>query len=79
MIPEAGIARVEVTDTRGERVPRPAALRTPGAEDTGGRGLLLVAGLAARRDWHLRADGPGKTVWAECEVPGCASRARGAR
>ncbi|WP_340380337.1 ATP-binding protein [Streptomyces sp. SS7] len=62
--------RIEVTDTRAERMPpRPDALPTPGAEDTGGRGLLLVAGLATRWDWHLRSDGgPGKTVWAECTL-----------
>ena len=66
---ESGTARIEVTDTRAERVPpRPDALRLPDAEDSGGRGLLLVAGLAARWDWHLRADGPGKTVWAECAL-----------
>ncbi|MFC4500214.1 MULTISPECIES: ATP-binding protein [Streptomyces] len=59
--------RVEVTDTRAERLPpRPEALGLPGAEDSGGRGLLLVAGLADRWDWHLRSGGPGKTVWAEC-------------
>ncbi|MFS8203408.1 ATP-binding protein [Streptomyces sp. CWNU-52B] len=62
-------ARVEVTDARAERVPpRPGALRVPDAEDAGGRGLLLVAGLATRWDWHLRPDGPGKTVWAECGI-----------
>lgn len=62
--------RIEVTDTRAERVPpRPDALRAPGAEDTGGRGLLLVAGIASRWDWHHRTDGgPGKTVWAECAL-----------
>ncbi|SCD52870.1 Anti-sigma regulatory factor (Ser/Thr protein kinase) [Streptomyces sp. BpilaLS-43] len=59
--------RIEVTDTRAERVPpHPAHVRVPEAEDTGGRGLLLVAGLAYRWGWHPRADGPGKTVWAEC-------------
>ncbi|MGW0878335.1 ATP-binding protein [Streptomyces sp. NPDC002671] len=64
----ARTVRIEVTDTRTERTPpRPEALRAPGAEDTGGRGLLLVAGLASRWGWHLRSDGPGKTVWAECE------------
>lgn len=63
---ESGTARVEVTDTRAERVPpRPDALRLPEVEDSGGRGLLLVGGLAARWDWHLRSDGPGKSVWAE--------------
>ncbi|MFM9613248.1 ATP-binding protein [Streptomyces niveiscabiei] len=61
-------ARVDVTDTRGERLPpRPASVvvgRDPYVS-LDGRGLVLVAGLAARWDWHLRADGPGKTVWAE--------------
>ncbi|NEC87946.1 ATP-binding protein [Streptomyces sp. SID12501] len=58
--------RVEVTDTRAERLPRrPAAVpETDGAEETG-RGLFLVSRLATRWDWHPRADGPGKTVWAE--------------
>ncbi|WP_405820242.1 ATP-binding protein [Streptomyces sp. NBC_01390] len=58
--------RVEVTDTRAERLPRrPAAVpEFDGAEETG-RGLLLVSRLATRWDWHPRADGPGKTVWAE--------------
>jgi anti-sigma regulatory factor (Ser/Thr protein kinase) len=61
--------RIEVTDTRAERLPpRPDALRLPDAEDSGGLGLLLVAGLTARWDWHLRSDGPGKTVWAECAL-----------
>lgn len=68
-------ARVEVTDGRAERVPpRPEALHAPTAEDTGGRGLLLVAELATRWDWHLRPDGPGKTVWAECAIPECDPR-----
>jgi anti-sigma regulatory factor (Ser/Thr protein kinase) len=64
--PRSRTARIEVSDTHAESVPpRPAALRAPGTEEIGGRGLLLVAGLAARWDWHLRSDGPGKTVWAE--------------
>ncbi|MBQ0988176.1 ATP-binding protein [Streptomyces sp. F63] len=67
--PRPRTVRVEVTDARTERVPpRPAAVRAPGGEDTGGRGLLLVAGLASRWDWHPRPDGPGKTVWAECAM-----------
>jgi anti-sigma regulatory factor (Ser/Thr protein kinase) len=63
--------RVEVTDTRAERLPRgPAAVpEADGAEETG-RGLLLVSRLAARWDWHPRADGPGKTVRAEYALNG---------
>ncbi|MGW0333114.1 ATP-binding protein [Streptomyces sp. NPDC003011] len=57
--------RVEVTDTRAERLPRrPPASDITGADEAG-RGLLLVSGLATRWDWHPRPDGPGKTVWAE--------------
>nr|WP_307782024.1 ATP-binding protein [Streptomyces sp. MBT65] len=58
--------RIEVTDTRAERLPRrpTTAPEADGAEESG-RGLLLVSRLAARWDWHPRADGPGKTVWAE--------------
>ncbi|MEU5593295.1 ATP-binding protein [Streptomyces sp. NPDC020298] len=67
--PDRTVVRIEVTDTRAERTPpRPEALRAPGPEGTGGRGLVLVAGLASRWGWHARSDGPGKTVWAECEV-----------
>ncbi|MGW2335526.1 ATP-binding protein [Streptomyces sp. NPDC001685] len=63
-------AKIEVTDTRTERTPPdPAKLHAPGAEATGGRGLLLVAGLATRWGWYLRSEGPGKTVWAECVCP----------
>ncbi|AZK98661.1 ATP-binding protein [Streptomyces tsukubensis] len=63
------VARVEVTDTRGERLPpQPDALVDPGLEE-GGRGLLLVSELAHRWGWHPRPEGPGKTVWAEYLVP----------
>ncbi|MFE9180930.1 ATP-binding protein [Streptomyces sp. NPDC007126] len=67
----ATTTRVEVADTRGERLPpRPAdvaADHAPGVAETR-RGLLLVAALATRWDWHPRLDGPGKTVWAEYVV-----------
>ncbi|MGS2586512.1 ATP-binding protein [Streptomyces hebeiensis] len=69
VIAETGTVRIEVTDTRGELVPpRPDSLADPGTDDTGGRGLLLVAGLVRRWDWYRRSDGPGKTVWAEYEL-----------
>lgn len=67
--PGSGTARVEVTDTRAERLPsRPGAPEAVPAGESG-RGLLLVSGLAARWDWHPRPDGPGKTVWAEYAFP----------
>jgi len=59
------VLRIEVADQRGERLPVVAA---PGAETEGGRGLLLVAGLADRWDVDVHPDGPGKTVWAECAM-----------
>lgn len=67
--PDGRTVRVEVTDTRAERLPRRPSLQdTTGAEETG-RGLLLVSRLAARWDWHPRPDGPGKTVWAQYTLP----------
>ncbi|WP_395364703.1 ATP-binding protein [Streptomyces sp. YH02] len=56
--------RIDVSDTRGER--RPAAV-APGPLDEGGRGLLLVAALAAR--WEVLDRVPaGKTVRAELDL-----------
>ncbi|MEU7292422.1 ATP-binding protein [Streptomyces exfoliatus] len=64
------LARVEVSDTRAERVPpRPGKLPEPGDElANAGRGLLLVEGLAERWGWCPRLGAPGKTVWAECAL-----------
>ncbi|MFC8085542.1 ATP-binding protein [Streptomyces sp. NPDC057340] len=59
--------RIEVTDTRGEELPRPQR-PSPGAES--GRGLLLVEALALR--WGVTEGRfPRKTVWAElrCTPP----------
>jgi anti-sigma regulatory factor (Ser/Thr protein kinase) len=43
--------------------------RSPGAEDVGGRGLLLVAALS--QDWGTRTDGRGrKSVWASFPIAG---------
>ncbi|MEU1789391.1 ATP-binding protein [Streptomyces sparsogenes] len=65
--------RVEVTDSRAERLPRlpPApADPDPARPEESGRGLLLVSHLAARWDWHPCPDGRGKTVWAQYDLPG---------
>ncbi|MFF5361480.1 ATP-binding protein [Streptomyces scabiei] len=56
--------RIEVTDTRPERLPHPDP---PSPEAESGRGLLLVEALADR--WGT-APGrpPRKTVWAEVKL-----------
>ncbi|WP_137993943.1 ATP-binding protein [Streptomyces vilmorinianum] len=52
--------RIEVTDTRGDRLP---AVRRP-TETSSGRGLLLVEALSDR--WGVTTGPvPRKTVWAE--------------
>ncbi|MFH8840709.1 ATP-binding protein [Streptomyces sp. NPDC017868] len=64
----AELARIEVSDTRAERVPpRPGRLPEPELAE-GGRGLLLVERLAERWGWCPRLGAPGKTVWAECAL-----------
>jgi hypothetical protein len=60
----AGILRIEVSDARGDRTPRP---RTADPEDTFGRGLTVVHHLADR--WGTAPRVVGKTVYAELEVP----------
>lgn len=62
--PEPVVVRIEVTDTRPERLPRhPAA--EPGPPDAvSGRGLLLVAVYAGRWGCEVQ-DAYTKTVWAE--------------
>ncbi|MET7499898.1 ATP-binding protein [Streptomyces microflavus] len=63
---EDATVRVEVTDTRGERLP---VLNDSSADDQeGGRGLLLVAALTDHWGWFPRTEGPGKTVWASLDV-----------
>lgn len=61
-----GWLRLEVSDGGGG-VP---AMRVPGEEETGGRGLVLVDALAQRWGYDAHADGRGKTVWAEVKAPG---------
>ncbi|MEU3599802.1 ATP-binding protein [Streptomyces sp. NPDC006798] len=76
---EAGTVRVEVAD----HCSRPPRRRTAEDDETNGRGLELVDGLADR--WGWRQEGNGKAIWCEVDraVPlGAASRpgdTRGAR
>ncbi|MGW0769873.1 ATP-binding protein [Streptomyces sp. NPDC002676] len=57
--------RIEVTDTRADRVPR---IQHPSAAGDSGRGLVLVEALAER--WGVSPGRPPrKTVWAEITVP----------
>ncbi|MFD7132802.1 ATP-binding protein [Streptomyces sp. NPDC059894] len=62
----ADTLRIEVTDARGDRLPRPGR---PDGDAEGGRGLLLVDALADR--WGVVPGPlPRKTVWAEVRVGG---------
>ncbi|MEU9325631.1 ATP-binding protein [Streptomyces canus] len=58
--------RIEVTDTRAEKLPAPG---TQPLDGESGRGLLLIDALAD--DWGVtpRPNGPGKTVWAVSHAP----------
>ncbi|MDX3453598.1 ATP-binding protein [Streptomyces sp. ME02-8801-2C] len=64
-----GLLRLEVSDA-GSGLPQ---VRTPGDEETCGRGLLLVEALAHRWGVEDRVGGVGKTVWAELKAPDLAS------
>jgi anti-sigma regulatory factor (Ser/Thr protein kinase) len=57
---EAGTVRVEVADGCAT----PPSPRHAGGDETGGRGLELVDGLADR--WGWQPEGAGKRIW--CEV-----------
>ncbi|MCT2590041.1 ATP-binding protein [Streptomyces sp. N2-109] len=64
-----GSLRVEVSDTRGDRVPPgPDLLAPPCPLADAGRGLCLVDALATRWGIASRTPAPGKTVWAELAV-----------
>ncbi|MDI5965084.1 ATP-binding protein [Streptomyces sp. SL13] len=60
VVPGADTVRVEVADASSQ----PPAPRHAGGDDTGGRGLELVEGLADR--WGWSREGSGKRIW--CEV-----------
>ncbi|MEU3093345.1 ATP-binding protein [Streptomyces sp. NPDC006967] len=65
-----GILRIEVTDTRGDRMPCPQHSAT---DAESGRGLLLVDALADR--WGVVPGPPPlKTVWAEVGTGSAGSR-----
>ncbi|MET7680632.1 ATP-binding protein [Streptomyces sp. NPDC005423] len=55
--------RVEVSDTRAERVPSLSPDERPRAAESG-RGLLLVDALADEWGTTPRVNAPGKTLWA---------------
>jgi hypothetical protein len=62
----SGTLCVEVTDTRGDRMPVQGTLAA-GVPGESGYGLLLVEDLADR--WGVRSGPvPCKTVWAELNV-----------
>ncbi|GAA1355892.1 hypothetical protein GCM10009612_21020 [Streptomyces beijiangensis] len=63
---------IEVTDSRGDRLPAPQP--PPGAAESG-RGLLLVEALADRWGVSLGPT-PRKTVWAELDLPRSSPEAR---
>nr|MDT0659824.1 ATP-binding protein [Micromonospora sp. DSM 115978] len=65
--PPAGSVGIRVTDGGGATAPR---LRVVGPESTDGRGLYIVAALAAR--WGVDRDGLGQSVWAELSATGSA-------
>jgi len=54
-----GVVRVEVTDP-DDRLP---SMAVPDTDALGGRGLLIVNGLASA--WGVEPAGAGKTVWFE--------------
>ncbi|MYW64880.1 ATP-binding protein [Streptomyces sp. SID8379] len=61
LLPAEERLRIEVSDTRGERLPTTEA---PNDCAETGRGLLIVAALAETWGVAPRAGAPGKTVWA---------------
>lgn len=65
----SGTVRLEVADASA----CPPQPRCAAGDETGGRGLELVDGLADRWGWD--AEGVGKRIW--CEVDRCAAPAAG--
>ncbi len=67
-IHQEALLRIEVTDTRADRLPPgPGALAVTGGDAESGRGLLIVEALADR--WGVDLGPlPRKTVWAELDL-----------
>jgi two-component sensor histidine kinase len=61
---EAEVVGIRVTDGGGPAAP---LIRTVSMDATDGRGLSIVAALAAR--WGVERDGLGQSVWAELSAP----------
>lgn len=68
MVHGDALLRIEVTDTRGERLPpAPGTGDMPADGAESGRGLLIVGALADR--WGVDVGpAPRKTVWAELDL-----------
>ena len=60
-----GCLMIAVQDAAPDRLPRP---RDAGAEETGGRGMMLVDRLAHR--WGCSPSEESKVVWAELAITG---------
>lgn len=65
----ADTLRIEVTDTRTERQPTADITHAPPPTEESGRGLYLVSRIADRFGCVPRIGAPGKTVWAELDLP----------
>ncbi|MFS8199574.1 ATP-binding protein [Streptomyces sp. CWNU-52B] len=66
------VVRVSVSDPRGELRPQ---LREVAADDTFGRGLLIVGQVADR--WGVRRLTVGKSVWCELDLEAACQKAAG--
>lgn len=67
-IHQEAFLRIEVTDTRGDRLPPgPGVVDMPAGDAESGRGLLIVEALADRWGVDL-GPAPRKTVWAEIDL-----------